>query len=239
MREEKLALTMFAFLRLQHQRNHHRPLSALSSLDLLQASLVLAQALHRAVLNTGIALVEKHAIKALRNFRLVVLKDGPDLALFAQPAMLARLGRWLVDALRDSIADIERRQAHHKAALAAQRARTRKRPRTQPSSSSDPTGDEEDEAARETRAQVERLHARRGIAFVVAALDAPRQSYVVVGLAGGSQVGAVRANRFGLAFQSAALEAGVASVHDRFDTHMVDVPADQLAPFVEALHLRV
>ncbi|KDN35080.1 CDC45-like protein, partial [Tilletiaria anomala UBC 951] len=32
-----------------------------------------------------------------------VLKDGPDLALFAHPAMLTRLATWLTDALRDSI----------------------------------------------------------------------------------------------------------------------------------------
>lgn len=209
---------------------------------------MLAQALHRAVLSTGITLVEKHAIKALRNFRVVVLKDGPDLALFAQPAMLARLAHWLVEALRDSIADMERRQAHQKAAAAAAAAqrRSRKRPRTQPattSSSSDPTGDDERsqdaEAALEAREHAERLAARRGLAFVVAVLDVPRNTYVVMGLAGGSQVGAVKANKFGLAFQSAALDEDMELVHDRFDTHFVDVPKDRLTHFLEALHRRV
>jgi cell division control protein 45 len=39
----------------------------------------------------------------MRNHRVVVLTQGPDLALFAHPGVLSRLALWLVDALRDRI----------------------------------------------------------------------------------------------------------------------------------------
>jgi len=37
----------------------------------------------------------------MRGYRVVVLTQGPDLALFAHPGVLSRLALWLVDALRD------------------------------------------------------------------------------------------------------------------------------------------
>jgi cell division control protein 45 len=39
----------------------------------------------------------------MRNHRVVVLTQGPDLALFAHPGVLSRLALWLVDALRDRL----------------------------------------------------------------------------------------------------------------------------------------
>jgi len=39
----------------------------------------------------------------MRNHRVVVLSQGPDLALFSHPGVLTRLALWLVDALRDRI----------------------------------------------------------------------------------------------------------------------------------------
>ena len=40
----------------------------------------------------------------MRGHRVVVLTQGPDLALFAHPGVLSRLALWLVDALRDRTA---------------------------------------------------------------------------------------------------------------------------------------
>lgn len=37
----------------------------------------------------------------MRQTKVVVLHQGPDLALFVHPGMLTRLAVWLVDALRD------------------------------------------------------------------------------------------------------------------------------------------
>jgi cell division control protein 45 len=39
----------------------------------------------------------------MRNHRVVVLTQGPDLALFSHPGILSRLALWLVDALRDRL----------------------------------------------------------------------------------------------------------------------------------------
>lgn len=39
----------------------------------------------------------------MSNHRVVVLSQGPDLALFAHPSILSRLALWLVDALRDRV----------------------------------------------------------------------------------------------------------------------------------------
>lgn len=39
----------------------------------------------------------------MRNYRVVVLSQGPDLGLFSHPSVLTRLALWLVDALRDHV----------------------------------------------------------------------------------------------------------------------------------------
>ena len=78
-----------------------------SRIDLLRSSLWLSKALHRLVIACGISLIEKQAIRTLRSFRLVVLKDVPDLDKFTHPAMLTRLALWLIDALRDTIVEAE------------------------------------------------------------------------------------------------------------------------------------
>lgn len=58
-------------------------------------------ALQRAVIRQGSSLIDKHAIRTFRTFRLVILKDGPDLPTFYHPSALSRLGLWLADAFRD------------------------------------------------------------------------------------------------------------------------------------------
>lgn len=68
---------------------------------LLQSSLSLSKALHRAVVSQGVALIDKQAIRTLRSFRLAILQDGPQLSLFTDPNLLIRLGSWLISALRD------------------------------------------------------------------------------------------------------------------------------------------
>lgn len=58
-------------------------------------------ALHRAIIRQGISILDKQTIKTLRTFRFCIIKEGPDLPVFAHPATLSRLGVWLVDAVRD------------------------------------------------------------------------------------------------------------------------------------------
>lgn len=60
----------------------------------------LAQHLLRAILRTGTSLLAKHQIRHLRAFRMGVVKDGPDLALFASsPAALVKLALWVGEAV--------------------------------------------------------------------------------------------------------------------------------------------
>lgn len=59
--------------------------------------------LHRAIIRQGTSIIDKQDIRTLRNHRVVVLSQGPDLALFAHPSVLSRLALWLVDALRDHL----------------------------------------------------------------------------------------------------------------------------------------
>ena len=67
---------------------------------LLQASLPLAQHLHRAILRTGTSLLSKHQIRHLRAFRIAVVKDGPDVKLFTNPGALTKLALWVAEAIR-------------------------------------------------------------------------------------------------------------------------------------------
>ncbi len=78
----------------------------MTSIGALRKSLPLAKALHQAVIRQGCAILDKNSIKTLQRFRFVAVRDGPDLRLFSQPATLARLAQWLVDATRDKVARI-------------------------------------------------------------------------------------------------------------------------------------
>lgn len=71
------------------------------SISLVQQALPLSMALQRAIIRQGSSLIDKHAIRTFRTFRLAILKEGPDVATFCHPDTLSRLGLWLADALRD------------------------------------------------------------------------------------------------------------------------------------------
>ena len=69
----------------------------------LLSSLPLAQHLSRAILRTGTSLLSKNQIRHLRSFRMAVVKDGPDLDLFAgSVGALIKLATWIDQALRAS-----------------------------------------------------------------------------------------------------------------------------------------
>jgi cell division control protein 45 len=59
--------------------------------------------LHRAIIRQGTSIIDKQDIRSMRNHRVVVLTQGPDLQLFAHPGVLSRLALWLVEALRDRV----------------------------------------------------------------------------------------------------------------------------------------
>ena len=72
---------------------------------------------------------------------------------------------------------------------------------------------------------------------MLAALDAPRDMFVVVGIVGAPDFGDVSKNRFGLAFQEASTSTGARMRNDRFESSVLEVHRDDLMEFVEALHL--
>mgnify|MGYP001762558596 FL=1 len=167
----------------------------------------LAKALHQAIIAQGVSIILKQSIKTLRSFRLAILQDGPSLALFVQPDTLTRLGFWLIDALRDIVSEQQARRAEAK--------RARRRNKGQDDVDYTPTN----------------------LPFVLAALDAPRDMFVVVGIVGAPDFGDVSKNRFGLAFQEASTSTGARMRNDRFESSVLEVHRDDLMEFVEALHL--
>ncbi len=76
------------------------------SIEALKHALPIAQHLHRAILRTGTSLIEKRQIRHLRAFRMAIVKEGPDVALFTHPSALTKLALWVGEA----IAEQEREQ---------------------------------------------------------------------------------------------------------------------------------
>ncbi|PHH76012.1 hypothetical protein CDD80_1877 [Ophiocordyceps camponoti-rufipedis] len=74
---------------------------ALEDINALKAGLPTAQFMYRAIYRTGTSLINKKQIKHLRAFRMCVVKDGPDVALFTHPAALTKLALWIGEALAE------------------------------------------------------------------------------------------------------------------------------------------
>ncbi|KAI4660946.1 uncharacterized protein J4E79_005514 [Alternaria viburni] len=72
---------------------------ALGDIDRLVEHISTAQHLHRAILRTGTALIEKKQIRHLRAFRMAVVKEGPDVQLFTHPGALTKLALWIAEAI--------------------------------------------------------------------------------------------------------------------------------------------
>ncbi|RDA85303.1 hypothetical protein CP532_5905 [Ophiocordyceps camponoti-leonardi (nom. inval.)] len=82
---------------------------ALEDVEALKAGLPTAQFMYRAIYRTGTSLINKKQIKHLRAFRMCVVKDGPDVALFTHPAALTKLALWVGEALAE-----QERESHGK-----------------------------------------------------------------------------------------------------------------------------
>lgn len=67
--------------------------------DLLLQGLDHAKQIQQIIFKTGMSLLERKLIKNLRLYRLCVLNDGsiPDLNIFHNPLILAKLGTWLLE----------------------------------------------------------------------------------------------------------------------------------------------
>ncbi|KAH9887160.1 CDC45-like protein [Xylariomycetidae sp. FL2044] len=85
---------------------------ALDNIDALTSSLPIAQYLHRAIFRTGTSLIGKKQIRHIRAFRLCIVKDGPDVALFNHPSALTKLALWVGEALAEQEKDATGKLAH-------------------------------------------------------------------------------------------------------------------------------
>ncbi|KAI6019747.1 CDC45 family [Pisolithus orientalis] len=84
-------------------KNFWAAYDALTDIVSLRDALSLSMSLHRAIIRQGTTIIDKQDIRTMRSHRVVVLSQGPDLALFAHPGVLSRLAYWLIDALRDKL----------------------------------------------------------------------------------------------------------------------------------------
>lgn len=81
---------------------------ALGNVANLLESRPLTISLHRAILRTGTSLISKRQIRHLRAFRMAVVKEGPDVALFTHPGALTKLALWLAEAISEQEKGSER-----------------------------------------------------------------------------------------------------------------------------------
>jgi cell division control protein 45 len=86
-----------------------------SGLNMLLKHIPTAQYLARAILRTGSALISKKQIRHLRSFRMGVVKEGPDVALFSHPGALVKLAAWVGEAVAVLEAEKGRRKNDHEA----------------------------------------------------------------------------------------------------------------------------
>jgi cell division control protein 45 len=86
-----------------------------AGLNMLLKHIPTAQYLARAILRTGSALISKKQIRHLRSFRMGVVKEGPDVALFSHPGALVKLAAWVGEAVAVLEAEKGRRKNDHEA----------------------------------------------------------------------------------------------------------------------------
>lgn len=83
-----------------------KPLTTFKKLkgyDLLMHGLDTAKEIQQTIFKTGMSVLERKLVKNLRLYRLCVLNDGaiPDLGLFNNPLILAKLGNWLLENINE------------------------------------------------------------------------------------------------------------------------------------------
>ncbi|CCG82823.1 Cell division control protein 45 homolog [Taphrina deformans PYCC 5710] len=82
-------------------QNFNDAFDALDNVDLLQKAIPVSMALQQAIIRTGTALIDKREIRSLRSFRMSVVKEGPDVAIFTHPLALQKLATWLSEAINE------------------------------------------------------------------------------------------------------------------------------------------
>jgi len=82
------------------------------SIESLKAGLPTAQYLHKSIFTTGTIVLKKKQISHLRAFRMCIVKDSPESALFNHPGALTKLALWIGEALAEQEKEATGRLAH-------------------------------------------------------------------------------------------------------------------------------
>lgn len=189
----------------------------LKGFDLLMNGLDLAKSMQQVIFRTGMSVLERGLIKNLRLYRLCVLNDGaiPDLNMFKNPLILCKLGNWLLDTISEAelLSYLAKKESESKS------------------------------------------HALKPL--VLASLDISSDTYLVSGLAprfpkdldistkskllknsNGQTTDTTfttRLNTFSVAFQKVAASSDAKTRINSFDSSIIEIRKDDLAPFLEKL----
>jgi len=196
--------------------------------------------LHRAILRTGTALIEKRQIRLLKAFRLAVVKEGPDLPVFTHPNALSKLALWISEAILEQereaskkkhlplvVASLNERRGIYVIvgiALGAHVANTLKIKRKK----------EKKAAKEEKRRKLEEegLDGEEEEEEEEDDSDDDSDGGDEMERKGGR-------NRFGIAFQDVAASTQARIRIDSFEATVVEVKRDDLAGFLESLSLNL
>lgn len=236
---------------------------SLQKISLLQTHVKTAQHLHRAILSTGTALIEKKQIRLLRAFRLAVVREGPDVQLFTHPGALIKLALWLAEAITEQegskgkkggelvLAGLDETRGIYVvvglgggAGVVAQREKEQRRAERR----------KEREKKREVRKlkkekkkllQRERMEANGEIWD--SDLDSEDSDESESDLSsddeeeeeeGGKKERGKGLNRFGIAFSEAVDDTGARVRQDSFEHSVVEVKKEDLSGFLESLSMK-
>jgi cell division control protein 45 len=86
--------------------------NAAKSIESLKAGLPTAQYLHKSIFTAGTIILKKKQISHLRAFRMCIVKDSPESALFNHPGALTKLALWIGEALAEQEKEATGRLAH-------------------------------------------------------------------------------------------------------------------------------
>lgn len=238
---------------------------ALASPTLLASHIPTAQHLHRAILRTGTQLVAKKQIRHLRAFRMAVVKEGPDVALFTHAGALTKLALWVAEAVAEMeggkgggraggelvMAGLDEARGVYvvvglgggaaDVAVGREREAERKKRR-----------EEKERRREEKRAEGERWRAARANLRAAngdsddededeteeEASDSSASESEAEGGAHESRSRGHGRNRFGNAFQEAVEETGARVKVDSFEHCVVEVKKEDLSGFLESLSMK-
>jgi len=232
---------------------------SLSNVQKLKDNIIKAQELHRAILRTGTSLIAKKQIKFLTAFQVAVVKEGPDVGLFAHPGALTKLALWLAEATSeiDSIRGEKTKELvvagldevrgvfvviglgggsavtaqREKEAQAGERKKERERKRAERKS----------KAEEKRRLRRERLEALGEDFDMEDETESEGSDLDESSSEDEDEATASRGNglnRFGNAFQEVIEETGVRVKVDSFEHCIVEVQKEDLGTFLESLNTK-